>query len=70
MRARADQTAPPGLGVRPDMMPESGRRLGSVSHRYRPRDLVRSDLDGTAADIPPTDDEAAAPAGILGASLI
>lgn len=52
------------------MMPESGRRLGSVSHRYRPRDLVRSDLDGTAADIPPTDDEAAAPAGILGASLI
>jgi TrkA domain protein len=55
------------------MMTESGRRLGVVSHRNGRRDLVLydpDDPDGSAADIPLTDDEAEALADILGASLI
>jgi TrkA domain protein len=54
-------------------MTESGRRLGVVSHRSGRRDLVLydpDDPDGSAADIPLTDDEAEALADILGASLI
>ncbi|WP_092381447.1 cation:proton antiporter regulatory subunit [Micromonospora phaseoli] len=73
MRARVEQTALPGIGVRHDMMTESGRRLGVVSHRNGRRDLVlydSDDPDGSAADVPLTDDEAAALADILGASLI
>lgn len=70
---RVEQTALPGIGVRHDMMTESGRRLGVVSHRNGRRDLVLydwDDPDGCAADVPLTDDEAAALADILGASLI
>ncbi|TCB93476.1 potassium transporter TrkA [Micromonospora zingiberis] len=73
MRVRVEQTALPGIGVRHDMMTESGRRLGVVSHRNGRRDLVLydpDDPDGCAADIALTDDEAAALADILGASLI
>ncbi|MEV4712231.1 cation:proton antiporter regulatory subunit [Micromonospora sp. NPDC049374] len=73
MRVRVEQTALPGIGVRHDMMTESGRRLGVVSHRSGRRDLVLydpDDPDGCSADIPLTDDEAEALADILGASLI
>ncbi|WP_433530732.1 cation:proton antiporter regulatory subunit [Micromonospora sp. CA-263727] len=73
MRVRVEQTALPGIGVRHDMVTESGRRLGVVSHRNGRRDLVLydpDDPDGCAADIPLTDDEAEALADILGASLI
>ncbi len=59
--------------MRHDMVTESGRRLGVVSHRNGRRDLVLydpDDPDGCSADIPLTDDEAEALADILGASLI
>ncbi|GGM43485.1 potassium transporter TrkA [Micromonospora sonchi] len=73
MRVRVEQTALPGIGVRHDMMTESGRRLGVVSHRSGQRNLVLydpDDPDGCAADIPLTDDEATVLADLLGASLI
>lgn len=73
MRVRVEQTALPGIGVRHDILTESGRRLGVVSHRTGRRDLVLydpDDPDGCATDIPLTDDEAEALADILGASLI
>ncbi|WBB78205.1 potassium transporter TrkA [Micromonospora sp. WMMD882] len=73
MRVRVEQTALPGIGVRHDMMTESGRRLGVVSHRNGRRDLVLydpDDPDSCQHDIPLTDDEAEALADILGASLM
>lgn len=63
----------PGIGVRHDLITESGRRVGVVSHRSGRRDLVlydEDDPDACTADIPLTDDEAEALADILGASLI
>jgi len=73
VRVRVEQTALPGIGVRHDLMTESGRRLGVVSHRNGRRDLVLydpDDPDACQADIPLTDDEAEALADILGASLL
>ncbi|MBQ1023207.1 cation:proton antiporter regulatory subunit [Micromonospora sp. C95] len=73
MRVRVEQTALPGIGVRHELVTESGRRLGVVSHRSGRRDLVLydpDDPDASAADIPLTDDEAEALADILGASLM
>jgi TrkA domain protein len=68
-----EQTTLPGIGVRHDLITETGRRLGVVSHRNGRRDLVVFDLDdpdACAASIPLTDDEAEALADILGASLM
>jgi TrkA domain protein len=68
-----EQTTLPGIGVRHDMITESGRRVGVVSHRTGRRDLVLyddDDPDACTADIPLTDDEAEALADILGASLM
>ena len=51
-----------------DLVTESGRRVAVVSHRNGRRDLVLfdpDDPDACQADIPLTDDEAEAPAGIL-----
>lgn len=73
MRVRVEQTALPGIGVRHDLVTESGRRLGVVSHRDGRRNLVlydRDDPDARTADVPLTDDEAEALADILGASLM
>lgn len=73
MRARVEQTALPGIGVRHDLVTGSGRRVGVVTHRNGKRDLVfydRDDPDSAVADIPLTDDEAEALADILGASLM
>ncbi|MEU4677339.1 cation:proton antiporter regulatory subunit [Micromonospora sp. NPDC023737] len=73
MRVRVEQTALPGIGVRHDLVTESGRRVGVVSHRNGRRDLVLydpDDPDSCQADIPLTDDEAEALADILGASLM
>ncbi|WP_431874036.1 cation:proton antiporter regulatory subunit [Micromonospora marina] len=73
MRVRVEQTALPGIGVRHELLTESGRRLGVVSHRNGRRDLVLydpDDPDSCQADIPLTDDEAEALADILGASLM
>ena len=68
-----EQTALPGIGVRHDLVTESGRRVGVVTHRNGRRDLVLyddEDPDACTADIPLTDDEAEALADILGASLM
>jgi TrkA domain protein len=68
-----EQTTLPGIGVRHDLVTETGRRLGVVSHRNGRRDLVLydpDDPDSCAASIALTDDEAAALADILGASLM
>ncbi|MDG4762913.1 TrkA C-terminal domain-containing protein [Solwaraspora sp. WMMD406] len=73
MRARVEQVALPGIGVRHDLLTESGRRIGVVSHRSGRRDLVLydpDDPDASDADIPLTDAEAEALADILGASLM
>jgi len=59
--------------VRHDMITESWRRVGVVSHRNGRRDLVlydRDDPDACLASIPLTDDEAEALADFLGASLM
>jgi TrkA domain protein len=68
-----EQTALPGIGVRHDLLTASGHRLGVVSHRTGRRDLVlfdADDPDASIADVPLTDEEAAALADILGASLM
>jgi TrkA domain protein len=68
-----EQTALPGIGVRHDLITESGRRVGVVSHRNGRRDLVLYDVDdpdSCVASIPLTDDEAEALADFLGASLM
>ncbi|WP_212824770.1 cation:proton antiporter regulatory subunit [Polymorphospora rubra] len=73
MRVRVEQTTLPGIGVRHDVVTESGRRVGVVSHRTGRRDLViydEEDPDASTEDIPLTDDEAEALADILGASLM
>lgn len=73
MRVRVEQTTLPGIGVRHDLMTSSGRRIGVVSHRTGRRDLVVYDVDDPDAglqSIPLTDDEAAALADVLGASLM
>ncbi|MBO4207728.1 cation:proton antiporter regulatory subunit [Micromonospora echinofusca] len=73
MRVRVEQTALPGIGVRHDLVTESGRRIGVVSHRNGRRDLVlydQDDPDASTDDVPLTDDEAEALADILGASLM
>lgn len=68
-----EQVDLPGIGVRHDLLTESGRRIGVVSHRSGRRDLVlydEDDPDASDADIPLTDAEAEALADILGASLM
>ncbi|MFD0741358.1 cation:proton antiporter regulatory subunit [Phytohabitans flavus] len=73
MRVRVEQTALPGIGVRHDLVTESGRRVGVVTHRSGRRDLVLyddDDPDSCVASIPLTDDEAEALADVLGASLM
>ena len=68
-----EQTALPGIGVRHDMVTETGRRIGVVSHRDGRRDLIvydGDDPDARLAAVPLTDDEAEALADLLGASLM
>jgi TrkA domain protein len=68
-----EQTALPGIGVRHDLVTETGRRVGVVSHRNGRRDVVvfdPDDPDSCIASVPLTDDEAEALADILGASLM
>jgi TrkA domain protein len=73
VRVRVEQTALPGIGVRHDMVTETGRRIGVVSHRDGRRDLIvydDDDPDARLAAVPLTDDEAEALADLLGASLM
>jgi TrkA domain protein len=62
----------PGIGVRNDVITASGRRVSVVSQRSGERDLALFDADDPDAStdlVPLTDDEAAALAELLGASL-
>jgi TrkA domain protein len=73
VRVRVEQTALPGIGVRHDLITESGRRVGVVTHRTGRRDLAlydEDDPDACIASIPLNDDEAEALADVLGASLM
>lgn len=72
MGVRIERVDLPGIGVRNDVITESGRRVSVVSHRSGERDLALFDVDDPDASIdsiPLTDDEAAALAEVLGASL-
>ena len=63
----------PGIGVRHDLVTEGGRRISVVSHRDGERDLGVFDVDDPDAcrdSIPLNDDEAAALADVLGASVM
>jgi TrkA domain protein len=63
----------PGIGVRHDLVTEGGRRISVVSHRDGERDLGVFDVDDPDAcrdSIPLSDDEAAALADVLGASVM
>lgn len=62
----------PGIGVRNDVITAGGRRVSVVSHRTGERDLALFDADDPDAStdsIPLSDDEAAALAELLGASI-
>lgn len=63
----------PGIGVRHDLVTEDGRRISVVSHRDGARDLGVSgidDPDECRDSVPLNDDEAAALADVLGASVM
>jgi TrkA domain protein len=72
MGVRIERVDLPGIGVRNDVITESGRRVSVVSHRSGERDLAlfdADDPDASTESIPLTDDEAAALAEVLGASI-
>jgi TrkA domain protein len=63
----------PGIGIRHDLVTEGGRKISVVSHRDGERDLGVFDVDDPDAcrdSIPLNDDEAAALADVLGASVM
>jgi TrkA domain protein len=69
---RVERVDLPGIGVRSDVITASGRRVSVVSQRSGERDLALFDVDDPDAStdtIPLTDDEAAALAELLGASI-
>lgn len=73
MGVRIEQTALPGIGVRHDLVTNTGRRIGVVTRRGDGRELVIASLedpDACQASVPLTDEEADALAEILSASLI
>lgn len=68
-----ERTTLPGIGVRYDLLTETGRLVGVVNHRNGRRELVifdRDDPDSCAASIVLTDEEAAGLADVLGASVM
>jgi len=69
---RIERVDLPGIGVRTDVITVGGRRVSVVSQRSGERDLALFDADDPDAStdsIPLTDDEAAALAELLGASI-
>lgn len=73
MSVRIEKVDLPGIGTRHDVITKKGRRIGVVSHRSGERELALFDLDDPDAatdSIALTDDEAAALADVLGASLM
>ncbi len=72
MPVRVERVDLPGIGVRNDVITQSGRRVAVVSHRDGERELALFDVDDPDAStdtIPLTEEEAAALAEVLGASL-
>jgi TrkA domain protein len=70
---RIERVELPGIGTRHDVLTDSGRRIGIVSHRSGERDLALFDIDDPDAasdSVALTDDEAAALANVLGASVM
>jgi TrkA domain protein len=70
---RVEKVDLPGIGTRHDVITKAGRRIGVVSHRSGERELALfgvDDPDASVDSIPLTDDEAAALADVLGASLM
>lgn len=70
---RIEKVDLPGIGFRHDLVTEGGRRISVVSHRDGERDLGLFDVDDPDAcrdSIPLNDDEAAALADVLGASVM
>ena len=73
MSVRIERVELPGIGTRHDVLTESGRRVGIVAHRTGERDLALFDIDDPDAasdSVALTDDEAAALANVLGASVM
>ncbi len=73
MGVRIEKVELPGIGVRHDLVTESGRRVSVVSYRDGARDLALFDVadpDSCRDSIPLTDDEAAAVADVLGTSVM
>lgn len=73
MTVRVEKVDLPGIGTRHDVLTESGRRVGVVSHRNGNRELAVFDIDDPDASresVALTDDEAAALADVLGASMM
>lgn len=73
MSVRIERVELPGIGTRHDVITESGRRIGVVSHRNGQRELgvfEVGDPDSCREAIQLTDDEAVALAEVLGASLM
>lgn len=69
---RVEQIPLPGIGMRYDIVTESGRRIGVVSHRTGRRDLVVYDVgdpDTASEQIALTDDEARTLADVLSSTL-
>lgn len=65
-----EQTPLPGIGVRKDLLTNSGRRVGIVTQRDGETELIISradDADTCLASIPLTSDEAATLGSLLGA---
>ncbi|MEQ1734931.1 MAG: TrkA C-terminal domain-containing protein [Rhodoglobus sp.] len=72
MPVRIERVDLPGLGTRNDVITKGGRRVSVVSLRDGERELAlfdADDPDSSTDSIPLTDDEAAALAEVLGASL-
>ncbi|MBN9240612.1 MAG: potassium transporter TrkA [Micrococcales bacterium 70-64] len=72
MSVRVERVDLPGIGVRTDVITESGRRVSVVSQRSGERDLALFDVDDPDAStdtVALSDDEAAAIAELLGASI-
>ncbi|HEY1106738.1 MAG TPA: cation:proton antiporter regulatory subunit, partial [Agromyces sp.] len=70
---RIEKVDLPGIGVRHDLVTEAGRRISVVSHRDGERDLGVFDLDDPdecRAPVSLSDDEAAALADVLSASVM
>jgi TrkA domain protein len=70
---RIERVELPGIGTRHDVLTDSGRRVGIVTHRTGERQLALFDIDDpdAASDtVALTDDEADALASVLGASVM